>query len=158
GGKVYDQPVIQLDILPTALAAVGVNAPSDSAIDGVNLFSYLSGAREGSPHDALYWRLGPQMAIRQGDWKLVRYDPAVDGMKGRATEAKLYNLANDIGETNDLIEEELQRAAALQAAWDKWNESNVPPLWGDGSRRKRANRNRLQSAKVTAPATPSGGE
>ena len=31
------------------------------------------------PHAALYWRFGAQMAIRKGDWKLVKYDPAVEG-------------------------------------------------------------------------------
>src|SRR5829696_3020243 len=25
-----------------------------------------------APHDALYWRLGGMMAIRKGDWKLVK--------------------------------------------------------------------------------------
>ena len=69
------------------------------------------------------------MAIRQGDWKLVRYDPVVDGGKGKATEARLYNLAADIGEAHDLIDDEPEKAKELQAAWDQWNESNVPPLW-----------------------------
>src|SRR5207247_550519 len=36
-GKVYEQPVIQLDILPTALAAVGAEPPADAKFDGVNL-------------------------------------------------------------------------------------------------------------------------
>jgi arylsulfatase A-like enzyme len=134
-GKVYHEPVIQLDILPTAIAALDVDFPSRAPIDGVNLLPYLTGAKAGSPHEALYWRFGQQMAIRQGDWKLVRYDPVVDGMRGGATEPKLYNLANDIGEENDLIDDEPERAKALQAAWDKWNESNVPPLWGGGGRR-----------------------
>jgi arylsulfatase A-like enzyme len=131
-GKVYDQPVIQLDILPTALAAAQVDIPSDADIDGVNLLPYLSGENAEPPHGALYWRFGQQMAIRQGDWKLVRYDPRVDGATGRATESKLYNLAADIGENNNLIDEEPERAAALQAAWDDWNKANVPPLWRDG--------------------------
>ena len=73
-GKVYDQPVIQLDILPTALAAAGAAATDDANIDGVNLLPYLSGENDGEPHEALYWRFGQQMAIRKGDWKLVQYD------------------------------------------------------------------------------------
>jgi arylsulfatase A-like enzyme len=136
-GKLYDQPVIQLDLLPTALAAARVEAPSDAGIDGVNLLPYLSGENAESPHGALYWRFGQQMAIRQGDWKLVRYDPRVDGGTGRATESKLYNLAADIGENNDLMDEEPQRAVALQAAWDEWNKSNVRPLWRDGRGQQR---------------------
>jgi arylsulfatase A-like enzyme len=135
-GKVYDQPVIQLDILPTALAAAGSKAPSDSKIEGVNLLPFLRGDKTDAPHDVLYWRFGEQMAIRRGDWKLVRYDPNVDGDRGRATEPKLYNIEQDIGETKNLIEDEPQRAEAMQAAWDKWNESNVPARWGDGGRRR----------------------
>ena len=105
----YDQPVIQLDILPTALAAAQVEIPIRCKLDGVNLLPYLSGENAEPPHDALYWRFGQQMAIRQGDWKLVRYDPRVDGMTGRATESKLYNLADDIGESNDLWTRSLRR-------------------------------------------------
>ena len=30
---------------------------------------------EGDPHEFLYWRFGPEWAIRQGDWELVQgYD------------------------------------------------------------------------------------
>jgi arylsulfatase A-like enzyme len=136
-GKVYPEPVIQIDILPTALAAAGVEAPTDAHIEGVNLLPYLAGENAQPPHDALYWRFGQQMAIRQGDWKLVRYDPRVEGMTGRATAPKLYNLAADIGESNNLMEQEPERAAALQAAWDKWNQSNVRPLWRDGRAQQR---------------------
>jgi arylsulfatase A-like enzyme len=148
-GKVYDQPVIQIDILPTALAAAGADISSEKSIDGVNLLPYLRDDDDGAPHDALYWRLGRQMAIRQGDWKLLRYDATVDGMRGQFTEPKLYNLAADIGESNDLIEEEPEKAAALQAAWNEWNKSNVPALWGDGrgrGGRNAANRQRAASA------------
>ena len=45
-GKVYDQPVIQLDILPTALAAAGVEVPADAKLDGVNLLPYLNGKND----------------------------------------------------------------------------------------------------------------
>jgi arylsulfatase A-like enzyme len=145
--KVYDQPVIQIDILPTALAAAQVEIPTDSNLDGVNLLPHLSGENAEPPHDALYWRFGQQMAIRQGDWKLVRYDPRVDGGTGRATESKLYNLAADIGENNDLIDEEPEKAAALQAAWDQWNTSNVRPLWRDGRGQQR-NAGRRQATEA----------
>jgi arylsulfatase A-like enzyme len=149
-GKVYEQPVIQIDILPTALAAAGIESKDDDSIEGVNLLPFLSGEENGAPHDALYWQFGRQMAIRQGDWKLVRYDATVDGMRGQFTGPKLYNLAADIGETNDLMDAEPEKAATLQAAWDEWNKSNVPPLWGDGRGRgqRRAER---QAAEAPTP-------
>jgi arylsulfatase A-like enzyme len=36
-GKVFDQPVIQLDVHPTALAVAGVKIPAEANCDGVNL-------------------------------------------------------------------------------------------------------------------------
>src|SRR6185369_9768928 len=73
-GKKYDQPVIQLDIHATALAAAEVTPKPDLKLDGVNLLPFLAGQNAAAPHDALYWRFGEQMAIRSGDWKLVRPD------------------------------------------------------------------------------------
>jgi arylsulfatase A-like enzyme len=90
------------------------------------------------------------MAIRQGDWKLVRYDPVVDGMKGTATDAKLYNLADDIGESKDLIKSEPDKAKALQAAWEEWNKSNVPALWGGGKKKKAAGKRTQASIERAA--------
>jgi arylsulfatase A-like enzyme len=129
-GKVYEQPVIQLDATRTALEAAGIDAAKDNKLEGVDLLPYLSGTVNGTPHEALFWRFGPQMAVRKGDWKLVKYDPVVDGGKKGATDARLYNLADDIGETNNVIAAEPEKAQELQAAWDEWNKSNVPPLWG----------------------------
>ena len=77
-GSVYEQPVIQLDILPTALAAAGVAVKPEWKLDGVDLVPHLKGESSTAPHDALFWRMGQQRAIRQGDWKLVRYDQTID--------------------------------------------------------------------------------
>jgi arylsulfatase A-like enzyme len=148
-GKVYDQPVIQLDILPTVLAAAGVSASKGVPLEGVDLLPFFTGEKSGVPHDALFWRFGPQMAVRQGDWKLVKYDPTVDGeevSRGQATEPKLYNLADDIGETNNLVEDEPRKAKELQAAWDTWNASNVPPAWGNDGKAKKAKGRRQRAA------------
>lgn len=159
--KVYDQPVIQLDILPTVLAAAGIEVAPDAQLEGVDMLPYLRGNKTDAPHDALYWRFGNQMAIRQGDWKLVKYDPLVDGEKlgrGAATDTKLYNLANDIGETKNLIDQEPERAKTLQAAWDKWNASNVPARWGmDGTRAKAKSRKQQRAASRRAANTSPAG-
>src|SRR5436189_157057 len=68
-GKVDDRPIIQLDVLPTALAAAGVAVKPEWQLDGVNLLPYLIGEKPGVPHEALYWRFGQQIALRMGDWK-----------------------------------------------------------------------------------------
>lgn len=143
-GKVYESPVIQLDLLPTALAAAGVKPDPEWKLDGVDLLPYLLGEKQGKPHDTLYWRMNQQMAIRQGDWKLVRYDPAVDsgetsrGDRSGVSPARLYNLAADIGESNDLAATEPARLQQLQAAWDAWNAQlpEPPPAVKAGPARK----------------------
>jgi arylsulfatase A-like enzyme len=128
-GKVYDHPVIQLDVVPTALAAAGVEPKSEWKLEGVNLLPYLTGTNTSAPHEALYWRFGQQMAIRKGDWKLVRYDVNAEGGKGTSP-ARLYNLADDIGEKTDLAGKNPDKLKELQTAWDSWNKANVAPLWG----------------------------
>jgi arylsulfatase A-like enzyme len=128
-GTTDDRPVIQLDLHATALAAAGVAPKAEWKLEGVDLAPYLSGTEKGQPHDALYWRFGKQMAIRKGDWKLVRYDLAADGKSG-ASPARLYNLNDDIGEATDLSAKQPEKVTELQAAWDAWDKSNVAPLWG----------------------------
>lgn len=132
-GKTFDQPIIQLDVQPTALAAAGVAAKPEWKLDGVDLLPYLSGTNSAKPHETLYWRFGEQMALRQGDWKLVRYDSTVDGAKG-TTSHKLYNLATDIGEANDLADKHPEKVKELEVVWQKWNAQLVKPLWGAGAR------------------------
>jgi arylsulfatase A-like enzyme len=124
-----DRPVIQLDLHATALAAAGVTPKAEWKLEGVDLLPYLSGKEKGTPHDALYWRFGKQMAVRQGDWKLVRYDLAAEGKSGLSP-ACLYNLKDDIGEATDLSAKHPDKVKALQAAWDAWDKSNVAPMWG----------------------------
>ncbi len=128
--RVYDHPVIQLDGTATALALAGVEAKN---LDGVNLMPFLSGDKSDAPHDALYWRFVAQMAIRMGDYKLVRYDSNADTLTGKRNQPiagpRLYNLKDDIGEKNDLYAKMPEKAKELQAKWDAWNATLIPPLW-----------------------------
>jgi arylsulfatase A-like enzyme len=139
-GKTYEPLVTALDILPTACALAGAKADAD--LDGVDLLPHLTGEKTTAPHDALYWRFGPQKAIRKGNWKLVDW---------RDFEAKtqsgwqLYDLSKDLGEKNDLAPSHPQLVAELSAAWDTWNGRNVAPLW-HGS----------PTEDPTAPARPAG--
>lgn len=126
-GKVDDRPIIQLDILPTALAAAGVELRPEWKLDGVNLLPYLRGERAEPPHAALFWRFGEQRAVRMGDWKLT------DMGEG----AQLFNLAQDIGEKENLAAKEPERLKALEAAYKEWNASNVEPRWGKVVRKKK---------------------
>jgi arylsulfatase A-like enzyme len=129
-GKVYDRPVIQLDIHATGLAAAGVEMKPAWKQDGVNLLPFLRGKDTSEPHAALYWRFGEQMAIRTGDWKLVRADLATDREFGDiAPRPMLFNLAEDIGERNDLAATRPEKVREMLAAWKRWNAGLAPPAW-----------------------------
>ncbi len=135
-GTIYDQPVIQLDILPTALAAAGVGIRPEWQLDGVDLVPYLRRQTSGPPHEALFWRQGKQMAIRKGDWKLVRYDRAVEIPGAVSSLAnpdvsalRLYDLARDRGEAHDLAAEQPDRVKELLGAWNAWAAQLAEPLW-----------------------------
>jgi arylsulfatase A-like enzyme len=113
-GRVDDRPVIQLDILPTALAAANAPAKPEWKLDGVNLLPYLTGEKTGVPHDLLYWRFGQQIALRRGDWKLVKApltdaEARIRGGKGSTAGAQLYDLKQDIGETENLAEKKPEK-------------------------------------------------
>ena len=83
------------------------------------------------PHDALYWRLGQQMAIRKGDWKLVKYSNefAAEESASLLSPLRLYDLSRDIGETNDLASAQADKAKELKGLWDEWNGTLIEPLW-----------------------------
>jgi arylsulfatase A-like enzyme len=126
-GTTYDHPVIALDILPTACAAA--SAKFGSNIDGVNLLPYLTGEKTTAPHESLYWRFGPQKAVRKGRWKLVDWR---DFDTKQDSGWQLYDLDTDVDESNNLAVAHPQRVAELSAAWDSWNARNVAPLWHGG--------------------------
>ncbi|MCA1641701.1 MAG: sulfatase [Acidobacteria bacterium] len=138
-GKTDSRPVIQLDVLPTALAAAGVVAQPQWKFDGVNLLPFLTGKRSGAPHEALFWRLGENIAIRKGEWKLVKtserplqaVDPAV---YNELSGAELYNLSDDISERKNLAAAHPGKVRELAADWQRWNRELAKPLWAPTSR------------------------
>ena len=118
-GKTYDLPVMNLDVLPTAIIAAGGKPEASWNLDGVDLMPYLTGTNTSRPRQTLYWRYGPQWAIRDGDMKLVV-------SKGGSGKPELYNLAADIGESKDLAAAEPAKVKELQAMWDKWSAEQAP--------------------------------
>jgi arylsulfatase A-like enzyme len=119
-GRVLDQPVISLDLFPTALAVAGAETPKNVKLDGVNILPLLQGQTSVKPHDTLYWRFLPQWAIRDGDYKLER---ARDGV------TRLFDLSKDLSEHDDLMSTEPQIAKQLRTKFDAWNAELKDPLW-----------------------------
>lgn len=123
GNRVSNEPVIQLDVLPTALAAAGAEVKSDWQIDGVDLLPLLQGKVEHLAPRQLYFRFGVQHAVRDGDWKLVKASKDMEPM--------LVNLADDPGEQTDLSDKHPDKKRELQASFDRWNAAMQPPRWED---------------------------
>jgi hypothetical protein len=119
-GKVDDRPVSSVDVFATALAAAGVPMPTDRTYDSVNLIPYLTGEKAGAPHERLFWRNGSQLAVRDGNWKLVR-------AAGKSDE--VYDLATDVAETKDLAAEQPAVAARLAKALNAWNGELIDPVF-----------------------------
>jgi arylsulfatase A-like enzyme len=127
-GKTYDHPVIALDVLPTACAVAGVKTPAN--VDGVNLMPYLLGENKAAPHEALYWRFGPQKAVRKGNWSLVDWR---DFEKKTNSGWELYDLSKDVGQQHNLAARHPEVVAELSRAWQRWDAQNVAPLWHGGT-------------------------
>jgi arylsulfatase A-like enzyme len=119
-GKVYSEPVVSFDVVPTVLAVAGLSPPADRPIDGLDLMPYLEEGAVGSPHEVVCWRSGGQRAVRKGDWKLVQYG---------TNPIELYDLAADIGETNDLAAEHPEVVEELERAFQEWQAEMVEPAW-----------------------------
>ncbi len=118
-GKTYDFPVINLDVMPTFIAAAGGKIDAAAKLDGVDLTPFVTGRAKERPHATLYWRYGPQWAVRHGDYKLVV-------SKGGTGQPELYDLARDIGESKDLAASQPQKVKELQALYDRWNAEQAP--------------------------------
>lgn len=118
-GETIEAPVSTLDVFPTTIAAVGGELPADRSMDGVDLLPFIVESNAERPHDSLFWRQGPNWAVRHGDWKLIH----------AAGQNWLYNLADDLGERNNIAEQNPDIVTDLSAKFEAWNSNNIDPLW-----------------------------
>lgn len=115
-----DTVVSSLDVLPTVLAAAGVEAPAERPSDGIDLIPVLSGAKPSEPRN-LYWSSaeeGGWWAVRSGDWKLVAERDRIE----------LFDLAKDPSESIDLSAMNPDQVARLTALHDAWLAEMAEPV------------------------------
>jgi arylsulfatase A-like enzyme len=140
-GITIDEPLHAVDWFPTLVQLTGAPSEQKLAPDGLDIWPVLTqGAK--SPHQALLIPgLAPdQMALRMGDWKLLlnASDKAAAHAKPKANQTaagkvELYNLATDIGETNDLATAEPARAEEMRARLNALIKDAVAPGGGSES-------------------------
>lgn len=130
-GSLRHGPCHIVDILPTCLDAAGVEFPTEfrgrKAVqpDGESILDAVTGAE--FPKRPLFWEHNSSRAVYQDGWKLV-----ADGV---SAPWKLYNLADDPTEQNDLSKKFPERTNALKLCWKTWaQKNNVLPLRGKGGK------------------------
>lgn len=138
-GSISEVPVTGVDLYPTLCAITAAKLPSDQPLDGVDLTPLLRGDGQLSDR-ALFWhfpaylqsysrkdgqrdplfRSRPCGVIRDGDWKLIEYfeDGAIE----------LFNLRDDIGETENLTVARPGRAEALLVKLRRWRDQTAAPV------------------------------
>ncbi len=106
-----------IDLYPTILDALCLEKPKRQVIDGVSFLPVLTQTGELKRTAYFTWfpHLIPAVSVRQGDWKLIRrFEPHPDYPEVR----ELYNLKEDIGETNNLAKKMPEKVRSLDALID----------------------------------------
>jgi arylsulfatase A len=125
-GKTIDEPVCNLDFLPTFLELAGVDVPKGRTLDGASFAGFFRGETKIERDTPLYWHyihaLGePRAALRSSDWMILgRWEvktpqTVAAGKKANLTSFELYNLREDAGQKNDLAQKEPEKLKELSA-------------------------------------------
>ncbi len=115
-GRVYEHPVVSLDVAATANALAGL--PADPRLDGVNLMPFLKGEDKAAPHERLFWRWRTQAAVLEFPWKLIRLGPG---------EQFLFDVTTPEGEKKNLLAEHPDFVQRLNERLKKWSDELKPP-------------------------------
>ena len=127
-GELRRQYTHAVDIMPTLLDLVGVEAPGD--VNGVSFKTALDDAAAPEHRDTQYFEMFGCRAVYHDGWKAVVYHPIQFDQPGLdKVPWELYHVATDPAETEDLAEREPERVAQMDELW--WQEAernNVLPL------------------------------
>jgi arylsulfatase A-like enzyme len=108
-GRVSDQFLTTLEILPTLAQVAGARLDPQITLDGFDLLPVLRGDRESSRTE-MFWQRRGDLAARVGHWKWVRSE------KGSG----LFDLTADPGETRDLAATQPDVAQRLESRFRAW--------------------------------------
>ena len=103
------------DVMPTLGELVNEKVPDD--IDGLSFLPTLLGEEKQKNHEFLYWEFPSyqgQQAVRMGDWKGIRKNIFKGNMQ-----IELYDLKNDITESNDVSAQNPEVVAEIEAIMKK---------------------------------------
>lgn len=133
-------PVSGVDVLPTLCEIAGVALPAGRELDGTSVTAAFAGGTVARPKP-LFWEYywaptGPQVALRDGPWKILAHFDAPRARAAEFTEAQfavlrsaplkgfeLYNLDTDPAEARDLAGSEPARLAELRRKLEDFERS-----------------------------------
>lgn len=132
-GAVSHEPVSGIDLYPTFCRYMGVEPSTPDEVDGEDLTQLLFSGQSLGPRN-LFWNFpcyqdpevpdrGPRSALRRDDWKIIhRYED--NGYE-------LYNLEEDIGESNNLAESNPEKLEMmrqqLEATYERFGAAKTLP-------------------------------
>lgn len=126
-GIVEDDIVCCTDFFPTFLEVAGSTANYDN-IDGVSLMPLLTESDK-IQREAIFWHyphyhssgVAPSGAVRQGEYKLIEwYEQSLLGLDNQI---ELFNLREDIEESDNLAQRMPEKAEELRNLLKNWHES-----------------------------------
>lgn len=117
GGQTCDVPTLTFDFTKTIADLAGATFPESHSLEGTNVLSILDGE---VPKRTLYWRKprGNQIwkGVRDGDLKYVA------SLNGDQEREYLFDLANDEGERQNLLQSRPGDAKRLRRIFNEWEE------------------------------------
>lgn len=106
-----ESPAHIVDWMPTLCHLAGVQLTQAQPCDGQNIWSAITGQDDSGSPRTLYWKTSKASAVRQGDWKLIRFK--------KNDRCELFNLAEDPHEKTNLAHQEKERTAALKTVLEQ---------------------------------------
>ncbi|MCX6325507.1 MAG: sulfatase-like hydrolase/transferase [Bacteroidia bacterium] len=134
-GKIDNKSVLSAtDLIPSFCSIAGAIMPEGFSFDGKDKSSVLSG-KSSDEKRTLFWEYGrnntsfrypegidrsPNLAIREGKWKLL--------MNSDGTDIQLYDLEKDNRETTNIIKENPEIVERLKIKLIAWRKSLTPNI------------------------------
>ena len=118
GGQVNTDVISQMDWMPTFAALAGTAIPDSITLDGIDISQLLLEDEDRANDEILLYGInGKLRGFRKGDYKLKLPFEGFDGARWRqgvaAHDTLLYNVVNDPGESNNLLDIEPQRVREM---------------------------------------------
>lgn len=113
-GSVCDQYVLQADVMATLAEIWGAKLPQSAGEDSFSFLPLLNGADQPTRKSGVNTACAGVPSLRDGQWKLIFSRDAKAG-----TDAQLYDLGDDLGETHNLAAQHPDRVARMSRILEK---------------------------------------